>query len=412
MKSCHIKRVILGNSRGGVLVLVALLLSVLIGIAALAIDIGYLSTTRNELQNVADAAALAGAGYLGNVYIGLPPAQQPTFNFTRANVVSVVQGIAGKNKAGVSVSINDDADIKIGLWNPNTGTIDTETLVGPDAVYVKARRDNAANSPISTFFAGIFGIEDMAVTAEAVASLSGPGTVAEGELITPFGLSENLFPNNCTDLIEFSPTTESCAAWHNFFDPINANAMADKLIGFIQADTTCKHNGLEDCGGLSDGPTWLETNFDINKEPDPEVTPSASAGVDFEFQGGAIASLFLGGYLDVDYDGDAGTVYNNEKKPAPMLALFDYFKYRDGDGDDTVWSATIPIYKDTSPDSCMNANTSIEIVGFANIVVIAPDPPPSTNIQVRVDCNFSVVEGRGGGGAFGNIRGTVPSLVK
>ena len=36
----------------------------LLGFAALAIDVGYLFVVRNELQNAADAAALAGAGHL------------------------------------------------------------------------------------------------------------------------------------------------------------------------------------------------------------------------------------------------------------------------------------------------------------------------------------------------------------
>ncbi len=428
MKNFHTNRVSRGNSRGGVLVLVVMLLVVFLGVAALAIDIGHITTTRNELQNVADAAALAGAAELGAIYVTLPTSSMPTYTFTKSAITGpVVMAVASQNKAsGLSITIvNDDTkneigqDIIIGMWNQSTGLVNP-TLVGPDAVYVKARRDNTANSPITTFFAGILGIDEASVTAEAVASLSGPSTVAEGELILPFGLSERLFPNSCTDLIEFSPTTESCAAWHNFLDPINAAKMEDKLIGFIQGDTGCKHAGDQGCGSLSNGPTWLENNFDINKGPDAEVTPSVTVPIDFEFQGGTIASLFLGGYLDADYDyttnpdgydGNAGPVFDNEKKPAPMLALFDYFRYRDGDGDDTVWSATIPVYKDNA-DSCMNPNTAIEILGFARIKVFFPNPPPSNNIQVLVDCNLIVVEGRGGGGTFGNIRGTVPNLVK
>jgi Flp pilus assembly protein TadG len=411
------------NSRGSVLVMAALLLTVFIGIAALSIDIGYLSTTKNELQNTADAAALAAAGYLGNFYIGLPEAQQGTYVFTKSDIEAVAIAVAEKNRAsGVDIVI-ESADIIVGQWDESTASIATVTLQAPDAVYVKARRDNTANSPIGTFFAGIFGIDTMSISAEAVASLSGPGVVAEGELITPFALSEHVFPNNCTDLIEFSPTTSSCAAWHNFFDPINAAKMEDKLWGFIEADDDdpCEHCGdCETCDyrTIPSGPEWLETNFDISKDVDPEVTPEASAGVFFNFQGGAIASLFLGGYLGVDYNGATGTVYDNEKKPAPMLALFDYFRYRDGDGDDTIWTTTIPVYKDETvqdedgiPD-CDNANDNREILGFARVEVLYPDPPPSTNIQVRVDCSFSVVDGRGGGGAFSNVRGTIPHLVK
>ena len=47
------------GERGAVLVLVTLLLPVLIGFMALAIDVGYLYTVKRKLQTVADAAALA-----------------------------------------------------------------------------------------------------------------------------------------------------------------------------------------------------------------------------------------------------------------------------------------------------------------------------------------------------------------
>lgn len=406
------------GSRGGVLAMVALLLFVFIGIAALAIDIGYLTTTRNELQNVADAAALAGAGYLGSVYNTLTPVQQQTQTFTRSEIVSVVQTIAEKNQAaGLNIDINDNAtDIIIGRWDFSSQTISPETLIVPTAVYVKARRDEQANTPIRTFFANVFGVDTMSVEADATAALSGPSWIAEGELITPFALSEHQFPSNCTELIEFSPTTDSCASWHNFFDPINASKMADKLIGFIEGDVDCKYC---DPGDLN-GPDWLTTNFNINKTPDAEETPASSTGDSFEFQGGTIASLFNGEYLDEDYDGNTGTALKEGNpvdpklpmKPAPMLALFDYFRYRDGDGDDAIWSATIPIYADNIDGTCMNPNTSLEIVGFAKIQVIKPQSAPLNSIQVQVDCNYSFIDGRGGGGGFGPLTGVIPNLVE
>jgi hypothetical protein len=402
-----LSREALKGKKGITLVIVALMIFVLVGIVALAIDVGHLMATRNELQNVADAAALAGAGYLGSVYKDLAYSEQQNKIFTKEEIAAVVNQVAQKNKAsGENISILNK-DIIIGRWDSKNRKISPETLIAPDAVYVKARRDGSANLGISTFFAGIFGINTMNVNGEATAALTGPAWVEEGELKTPFGLSQNVFPNDCTDLISFSPTTESCAGWHNFFDPINASKMEDKLLGLIQGDSACKY-----CGDtLLNGPAWLEANFDLNKTPSSETTPLTSAGDEFNFQGGTISSLFNGGYLGNDYNGNTGTVYGNEKKPAPITALFDYFRYRDDDGDDSVWTATIPVYKD-SPDGCINPNTSIEIVGFAKIVVISPDPPPSSNIQVHVDCNLSVIEGRGGGGEYGNLKGSIPNLVK
>jgi Flp pilus assembly protein TadG len=52
-----------GNRRGSIVVLAALLMIMLVGMLAFAIDIGYMSTVKAELQNAADAAALAGAQY-------------------------------------------------------------------------------------------------------------------------------------------------------------------------------------------------------------------------------------------------------------------------------------------------------------------------------------------------------------
>ncbi len=58
------KTMVLRNQKGIALPLVAILLFVFIGIAALAIDFSHLYVVRNELQNAADAGALAGARFL------------------------------------------------------------------------------------------------------------------------------------------------------------------------------------------------------------------------------------------------------------------------------------------------------------------------------------------------------------
>jgi hypothetical protein len=395
------------NQNGVALVLVAVMIVMLLGFVALAIDVGYYMVARNELQNIADGAALAACGELGAIYQSISPQYQDSYvcaGDDLAGIIAKAVDVGQNNRAGgLEGIVIRPEDVIIGRWDGDTYSF-TQTFSQPDAVQVVARRDGNENNPITTFFAGLLGINTLDVSASAIAALTGPAFVEEGELETPFGLSENVFPNDCTDLIAFSPTTDSCAGWHNFFDPINANAMRNKLLGFIQGDTEV-HGG-----GLWSGPQWLQTNFGIS--PNPEETPLTSAGDEFEFQGGTISSLFNGSYLDADYDGNTGTVLGNPtNRPAPIIALFDYFRYRDGDGDDSVWTATIPVYRD-STEGCINPNTALEVVGFAQIVVISPDPPPSSNIQVHIDCNLSVIEGRGGGITYGNLRGTIPNLVR
>src|ERR687883_686916 len=44
--------------------LTALLATVLVGMVAFSVDVGYIAVARNELQNAADSAALAGAARL------------------------------------------------------------------------------------------------------------------------------------------------------------------------------------------------------------------------------------------------------------------------------------------------------------------------------------------------------------
>ena len=394
------------NQAGVSAVIVAICLTMLIGFTALAVDVGYMYVTKNELQNVADAAALAGAGYLGLIYEGLPYEDQPTQVFSRANIVGVAQQVAGKNQAAkMNISVNND--VTIGTWDCGTGTLIpmADPIVGPNAVRVVARRDGIANGPILTFFARIFNINTVNVSADATAALTGPAFVEEGELKVPFSLSENNFPNDCTNPIIFSPTAESCAGWHNFLDPANASTMPDKMLGLIQGD-------VQEYDGLVSGPDWLDQNFDMNAPPDAEVTPEVGITDEFNHQGGTVASLFLGGRLG-NTDNDINLpdeILGDAKHPAPFPALFDYFRRRDDDGDDNIWTATVPVYEDD--DVCENPSGAIPIVGFATIEIIMPNPPPDSSVSVFVYCDLNIVDGRGGGGGFGNTIGNIPNLVE
>ena len=95
----------INEQRGAVAVTVALMMFVLIGFAALSIDIGYLMVTRNELQNVADAAALAATRKLGNNYENMTPSEQLSYTCgstewpcTEITSVAIEAGLA--NRAG------------------------------------------------------------------------------------------------------------------------------------------------------------------------------------------------------------------------------------------------------------------------------------------------------------------------
>ena len=61
-------------------IMMAVSLTMLIGFAALAVDVGYVMLTKNELQNIADATALGGARWLGDRYSRMTYAQQQAYD--------------------------------------------------------------------------------------------------------------------------------------------------------------------------------------------------------------------------------------------------------------------------------------------------------------------------------------------
>ena len=102
------------------------------------------------------------------------------------------------------------------------------------------------------------------------------------------------------------------------------------------------------------------------------------------------------------------------------MNLFDYFRRRDDDENDAVWTTTIPVYKEISDieGECANPNTDLEIVGFAEIQVLKVNPPSvddpeiPRNIEVSINCEKYFLPVRGGGATFGLLRGTIPNLVE
>ena len=52
------------NKEGNVMVIVAAAMVVVLGMAAVGIDVGYIFTAKNQLQTAVDASALAGASGL------------------------------------------------------------------------------------------------------------------------------------------------------------------------------------------------------------------------------------------------------------------------------------------------------------------------------------------------------------
>jgi Flp pilus assembly protein TadG len=344
----------LNDSRGAAAVLVALMVVVLLGMGAAAIDIGHALVARNELQNVSDAAALAGTRALGFIYEGMSPASQQAYVLTggdQATVNAAVQTAANANlAAGVAITINQ-ADIQIGIWNPATRTL-TPTVNQPKSVRVLARRDGAANGPISTFLASVVGMTSVSVNAVATADMTAVGQTAPGQLDVPFGISEYYFTQfGCGDVIQFYPndgTPQACAAWHTFDqNPPNSNTLRNIIDGMTAGTYT---------------------------------SPATGPGSTLEFINGNVASAFP----------NLINLYNSRK---------------DANGN---WDVFVPVYQ--SPD-CAPPNGAIPVIGYAEARITNVQGSPNHLITATVQCQ--VFEGNtvGGGPPYG-VFSALPGLVE
>ena len=199
----------LNNQKGATAPIVALLLLfVFIPFADFTLDIGHLYVARNELQNAADAAALAGAAELYD-------ADFTTVN-TGANKVAYDAAVQN-NSEGIAVEVNgwtdstvtDNVhDIQRGHWAFKLGSVtkpyfkasnstafvsiagvSTEALNADDdfinAVYVKVRRETFS---VIMFFARIFNIDFFPMSATAVAYLGYAGSLEPFDVDLPIAL--------------------------------------------------------------------------------------------------------------------------------------------------------------------------------------------------------------------------------
>jgi hypothetical protein len=316
--------------------------------------------------------------------------------------------------AGQSITI-DYSDIFIGRWHFDVSSFE-ELIEQPDAVRVIARRDG--DGAVATFFARIFSIfggssDTFEASALATAALSGPSTVLEGEINAPVGLSKNNFPDNCGDVIAFSGTPDSCAGWHNYFeDKVSTSKMRAKQLNII-AGHTVDDPDITPPDGIDNGVDWLANYFDTTATPDiiDDVDINDDLKNTFIFIGGE-SSLFES--IRLEWTGEYNDLYSGKTgtgQIASFAALFDYFRMRDGDDDNSIWTATVPVYDDGV--TCDNPNGPTDIVGFAVVEIMGYRGPPDNEIDISIDCeSFRLDDGRGGGGFFGNIRGGIPNLVE
>ena len=147
-----------GGGEGGVSTR-ALVLPVLVGIAGLAIDLGYVLFVQADLQAAADAAALAAASSLDDE----DAASDLALEYAEKNLPSAEYG-----------NILVASDVEFGNWDDATRTF---TLGGAsvNAVRVTTRRAQENGNAVSMFFAQAVGFATRDVVADSIAARDSSG---------------------------------------------------------------------------------------------------------------------------------------------------------------------------------------------------------------------------------------------
>ncbi len=149
----------LGDNRGSVAVIVTLTITALLGILALSVDSGYLFVVRNQLQNAADAGALAGAALLGYAY-GVADGSSEQLAMQEAIDYATRHLAADRSVYATDVAVDFGPASNFGVAGVNDW-----------AIRVIVRR-TSETTPVDLFFSRIFGRSQGDVVATAVARMA------------------------------------------------------------------------------------------------------------------------------------------------------------------------------------------------------------------------------------------------
>lgn len=201
-----------GSERGQALVLTVVFLTVLLGMTALAVDVGTWFYAKRKLQAVADAAALAGAQALPD-------------NVNQAESLAI-QYAAANNGTLTASGISFSSDLA-----PN------------DTISVKL------SEPEPSFFAKVLGISSVTVGASASARSD---NVSAARYVAPITVNWQHPDLQCSPLPCSSPTTIDLADLHK-------PGSGDAAGSFGLIDLNPKDNGSAGSGTLA---SWITSGYD------------------------------------------------------------------------------------------------------------------------------------------------------
>ena len=158
--------------RAAVSAMVCVMIPILLGFAVLTIDVGVLFNTRADMQNAADAGALAATNVLAS------DRSSEAVQLAREHAMDIIQrhySLGGK----LAIASTDLVFGKFD-YDPYANQFSfSPTDVLPDGVRISVQAaEGSANGPVSLFFASIFGKPTADVRASSAAALTGLRDIA------------------------------------------------------------------------------------------------------------------------------------------------------------------------------------------------------------------------------------------
>ena len=290
--------------RGAVAVLVMVLLPVLVGFAALVIDVGVLYNARADLQNAADAAALAGASALAGDEM-----MHVRMYGNTSDQMSGIVSLSVQRAATVSVlnpswatteTVMGNADVTMGWLDLTSATASIVPGAAPstyNAVQTVARRTaDGANGAVELLFARIFGKSTSEVQATATAAFDDrvagyDMTIVPGAL--PITVRETVFE------ADFE-TGGDRFAYDADFDSVSSGSDGLREIRLYPYENAPGNFGLLNIGSGNQGVPGLRVQIEEGVSPADYEQEVGTSLLTFQGSNGASASYSISGSPGID----------------------------------------------------------------------------------------------------------------
>lgn len=315
--------------RGVVAVQVAVLIVVLIGFAALTVDLGAMYNTKGDLQRTVDAAALAAASKLADWSQGDPTdaARQAALDYVRSNHVM-----------GRGMELDAATDLTFGRasYNAQTGQFDfTPTTTAPDAVSIVLRHtENSPNGAVPLFFARIFGRDSTEMQVSAMAMMV-PRDIAIVADLSASHTDDSEFRNHKSTEINLYDVWDALPGGSNDVEACDGVSCG--------AGTVCSGGACVAAGpGALAGPAWgYMRNLGFGTETvDPSYNPTTDPGLvrlayNSTWSNSALRTYILGrGYSSSEADALMASSYDTSGaypyRVAVALGLADWNSGKSG----------------------------------------------------------------------------------